>query len=71
MATTIRRRFSGTHPTKKYRGLYGLVPVRTSADVYVIEQDGKIALSMNGTAVMSWVELIQFVREIGEKIDGC
>lgn len=74
MAFEIHRRYGGTHPTKKnHPRSYWKPgqPMDCSAQVLIIAQDNKIAISMNGTAVLSWVELIELVREIGDGLDEC
>ena len=65
MAVEIRRTFKGTHPVKKSRWSYDPgAPLPCHAEVLVVVEGRKIAISMNGTAVMTPVELAELVEAI-------
>jgi hypothetical protein len=70
MATEIRRTYSGGHPVKRNRGYYKPgEPLDCHAQVLAVVVDGKIAISMNGTAVMTPGELRDLVTDIANALE--
>ena len=65
MSTEIRRTYIGGHPVKRNQGHWKPgEPVHCHAQVLAVVTRDKVALSMNGTAVLTLSELRQLVRDI-------
>lgn len=69
--TEIRRTYRNQHPYRKYKHAYRNGQLEDCyAQVLVGIGNGKVAISMNGTAVLTAAEFKEFSNTIFRQLDG-